>query len=90
MAQLNAHQLGELDARDFLGDDTWRRWKQLYDEAMAYRKTLKGKPTEEQRAQLEANAEWVAFCDHVLWHSARLRDRCCCRSCTQKRDRITS
>jgi hypothetical protein len=80
-------QLCELDARDFLEEETWKRWKVLYDEAMAYRKTLKGKPTDEQREQLVANAEWIAFCDTILWHSARqaASNRCVCRSCDLKR-----
>ena len=76
-------QLCELDAREFLEDETWKRWKALYDECMSYRKTLKGKPTDEQRAQLDANAEWIAFCDTLLFHSVRMAayNRCVCRSC---------
>ncbi len=85
--QYSDKQLCELDAREFLEEDNWKRWKVLYDEAMAFRKTLKGKPTDEQRVQLEANADWIAFCDTVLWHSARMasRNRCVCRSCDLKR-----
>ncbi len=80
-------QLCELDARDFMEEEVWKRWKVLYDEAMAYRKTLKGKPTDEQRLQLEINADWIALCDTVLWHSTRMAssNRCVCRSCDLKR-----
>ena len=87
MTQMSERQIAELDARDFLEEDTWKRWKQMYDECMAYRKTLKGKPTEEQREQLAANNMWIEFCDHILWHSARLaaHNRCRCSKCTQAR-----
>lgn len=80
-------QLAELDAREFLEEETWKRWKVMYDEAMAYRKSLKGKPTDEQRLQLDANAEWIDFCDRVLWHSARLqREKICpCKGCDEAR-----
>lgn len=82
-----ARQLCENDARSFLGEETWKRWKAEYDTCMSFRKTLKGKPTEEQRAQLQANAEWIQFCDVVLWHSTRLAQsgRCTCAMCDQER-----
>jgi hypothetical protein len=85
--QYTPKQLCELDAREFLEDDTWKRWKQMYDDAMAFRKTLKGKPTDEQRLQLEANASWIDFCDRVLWHSARqaASGRCVCKTCDERR-----
>lgn len=85
--QIAPKQLCDLDAREFLEDDVWKRWKALYDEAMAFRKTLKGKPTDEQRAQLDANAEWIDFCDRVLWHSARMaaHNRCVCKTCDERR-----
>jgi len=84
---MSLKQLAELDAREFLEEETWKRWKVLYDEAMAYRKTLKGKPTDEQREQLNANAEWIDFCDRALWHSARLAktNKCPCKSCDEVR-----
>jgi hypothetical protein len=80
-------ELCEFDARDFLGDGTWKRWKLLYDDCMAYRKTLKGQPTDEQREQLAANKAWIEFCDHILWHSFTMarRERCICRACDLKR-----
>jgi hypothetical protein len=80
-------QLCELDARDFHTEEVWKRWKTMYDEAMAYRKTLKGKPTDEQRLQLEANASWIEFCDRVMWHSPRMAShgRCVCKTCDERR-----
>ena len=44
MLKLNARQIGELEARQFLGDDVWKAYKTDYDQMMAFRKTLKGKP----------------------------------------------
>jgi hypothetical protein len=87
MTTIPDRQLCELDARDFLTDEVWKQWKTKYDEAMAYRKTLKGKPTEEQREQLTANAEWIDFCDRTLWHSSKMstHNRCTCKTCAEKK-----
>jgi len=87
MQQYTARQIGELDARAFLEEETWKRWKLMYDECMAFRKTLKGKPTDEQREQLNANAAWIDFCDRVLWHSSSLAtyNRCVCKTCDENR-----
>lgn len=85
--RLTAKQIGEYDARDFLGDDVWRAWKTDYDQLMAFRKTIKGKPTEEQMIQLEMNKTWIAFYDRVLSHSATLatHNKCVCAGCAQAR-----
>lgn len=85
--QYTAKQLCELDAREFLEEETWKRWKAMYDECMAFRKTLKGKPTDEQRLQLDMNNGWIDFCDRVLWHSARQAksNKCVCKSCDERR-----
>jgi hypothetical protein len=84
---LNARQLGELEARAFLGDDEWKRMKQDYDQCMAYRKTIKGKPDEEQRAMLQMNAAFIEFYGSVLFHSTSLQQRnlCGCTRCGQLR-----
>lgn len=89
---LTPRQIGEYDARDFLGEETWKRWKLHYDWCMAYRKTLKGKPTEEQREILTENAEWIEFYGSVLFHSPRLARAnnnpgglCACTRCGQLR-----
>ena len=89
---VSPRQLCENDARAFLGEETWKSWKAEYDACMSFRKSLKGKPTEEERLQLEANAGWIQFCDVVLWHSARQAqyDRCTCARCDQKRKSRTA
>jgi hypothetical protein len=56
----------EQECRDFLGDETWKRWKTDYDTLMAFRKTLKGKPTPEQRLILEMNNAFISFYGVVL------------------------
>lgn len=87
MTMLNARQIGEYEARDFLGDETWKRWKTDYDNCMAYRKTIKGKPTEEQMLLLKANASFIEFYGSVLFHSVSLakREMCACTRCGQRR-----
>lgn len=87
MVQLNARQIGEFEARDFLGEDTWKRWKTDYDDCMAYRKTIKGKPTDEQMAILKMNAGFIEFYGSVLFHSVMLAKNgmCGCTRCGQRR-----
>lgn len=82
---LRATELCEMEAREFLGDEWWKRMKQHYDDCMSYRKTLKGKPTDEQRIQLECNAHDIKWLGRVLWHSDRMarHDRCVCTGCAK-------
>lgn len=85
--QLTTKQIGEYESRDFLTDEVWKRWKTDYDQCMAYRKTLKGKPTEEQRAVIDANALTIEFYGSVLFHSVLMakKNLCACTKCGQKR-----
>ena len=85
--QLNAKQIGEFEARAFLGEETWKRWKTDYDNCMAYRKTIKGKPTEEQMVIIKLNAQFIEFYGSVLFHSVSLaqRNMCACTRCGQRR-----
>ena len=87
--KLNTRQIGEIHAREFLGDETWIRWKTDYDSMLAYRKTLKGKPNDEQMVTIKMNSDWMEFYGHVLFHSARLAltDICPCTKCGQKRNK---
>lgn len=87
MQKLNARQIGEFEAREFYGDDVWKAWKQDYDECMSFRKSLKGKPTDEQRVQIDVNAHWIEFYGSVLFHSVRLSQNnlCGCTRCGQLR-----
>jgi hypothetical protein len=87
MTQLNARQIGEFEARDFLGNETWKRWKTDYDNCMAFRKTIKGKPTEEQMIEIKLNASFIEFYGSVLFHSVSLAKlgMCACTRCGQRR-----
>lgn len=86
--ELNARQIGEFEARAFLGDEEWKRMKQDYDACMAYRKTIKGKPDDEQRAMLQMNAAFIEFYGSVLFHSVALNKigQCGCTRCGQIRN----
>lgn len=64
---ITAKQRGELWARDFLGEDVWKVWKQDLDSLLAYRKTIKGKPCELQKLQLELNDGFIKFYNSVLY-----------------------
>jgi len=59
--KISATEKAELKARWFFGDEDWIRYKQRLDQALAFRKTIKGKPTDEQRFVLEVAAEDAAF-----------------------------
>ena len=90
LSTLNSRQLSEIHARDFLGDDLWKDYKKDYDSLMSYRKTLKGKPTEEQMITIKMNADWISYYDRILWHSSILakHKRCVCATCSQKRQKM--
>lgn len=89
MIKLNNHQLGELAARDFLEDGFWKAYKQDYDACMSFRKTIKGKPTDAERALLALNNTFIEFYSSILFHSAALdsHKKCACLRCTQKKGR---
>lgn len=44
---LTMRERGEIESCEFYGEETWLKWKKHYGELMSYRKSLKGKPTEE-------------------------------------------
>lgn len=66
-------------ARDFLGEEEYKRMKMHYDELMHFRKTVKGKPTLEERLQLTINNDKLEFYQTVLFHNAL--GNCDCRKC---------
>lgn len=66
--------------QDFHGDD-YKRMKAHYDELMHFRKTVKGKPTLEQRLQLICNNEDIEFYQTVLFHDGNDFRLCDCRRC---------
>ncbi len=69
MKKTSKHR-GELWAIEFLGNDTWNRWKRDMDELLAYRKTIKGKPDEGQRYVLEQNAFAIKIYTKLLYSGA--------------------
>jgi len=76
-----------LPARDYLGDEVWKEWKRDYDELMAYRKTIKGKPDIYQQAMLALNQPWIDFYKSALFHTAGKTD-CNCRNCSLLREEV--
>ena len=66
--RLTPKQIGEYEAKAFLGEECWVKHKQIYDEMLSYRKSLKGKPTDEQRATLELDRLWIDFYSKVLYN----------------------
>ena len=86
MTSLSIRSVCEAHARDFLTDEVWRAWKNDYDQMMAYRKSLKGKPTEDQLFTIRTNADWISFYDQVLWHAPYIGvAKCVCAACSKKR-----
>lgn len=61
MRNITKTEKAELKARWFWGDEDWIVMKQKLDKALAFRKTIKGKPTDEQRIELECAASDVEF-----------------------------
>jgi len=51
----------EFKARWFWGDEDWIRTKKELDSCMSFRKSIKGKPTDEQMIDIEINKEMIDF-----------------------------
>ena len=60
-------QLAELRQREFHTDEVWIKWKQDLDACLSYRKSIKGKPTEEQMFFIEENAFTIKFLKTLLF-----------------------
>lgn len=60
-------QLAEIRQREFHTDETWIKWKQELDACMSFRKTIKGKPTDEQMHFIEENAWTIKFLKRLLF-----------------------
>ena len=60
-------QKAEYIKREFLGDDYWIKRKQELDLCMSFRKSIKGKPTEEQLFLLEENKQTIKYLRRVLF-----------------------
>ena len=70
---LTAHQIGEYDARDFLGEDSGKKGKAHFDAMLAFRKSIKGKPDVYQKMQIDINEPWIKFYGGILFHSSSLQ-----------------
>lgn len=60
-------ELAELRSRWFWGDEDWIKMKQKLDTCLAYRKSIKGKPTEEQMMEINNNAMDIDFYNKILF-----------------------
>ena len=60
-------QKAEFLKREFLGNEYWIKNKQHLDEYMSFRKSIKGKPTEEQLFLLEENKWDIKYLRRVLF-----------------------
>lgn len=60
-------QKAEYIKREFLGDEYWIKNKQDLDLCMSLRKSIKGKPTEEQLYLLEENKQNIKYLRRVLF-----------------------
>ncbi|KPF66108.1 hypothetical protein IP84_16985 [beta proteobacterium AAP99] len=79
-------QIGELEQRDFWGDETWRKWKGEMDALLARRKSFKGRPDEIEVALLKSDAQAIEAYKFLLFHSVMLGvDECACPRCAKKR-----
>lgn len=89
---LTTKEIGEFDSRDFHTDEAWKRMKNNLDELLAFRKTIKQKPTEYERWLLDTNQFWIDHYNTTLFHSARLAmsNRCDCQRCGKKRTEVNT
>jgi hypothetical protein len=65
--KLTPKQIGEIRAREFLGEDEWIRMKQDLDALLSFRKTIKQKPDEAMRLQLDLNNAFITFYNKILF-----------------------
>ena len=67
--------------------EEYKRMKTHYDELMHFRKTIKGKPTLEQRILLACNNEDIEFYQTILFHNPN-KANCDCRMCNYRKQGI--
>ncbi len=68
-----------ITSRELMGEEAWKKDKADYDQLMAYRKTIRGKPDIYQQAQLALNQIWIDFYNRRLFH--RWVSYCDCKAC---------
>lgn len=76
-----------LAARDWHGEEEWKRMNSDYESLLAFRKTIKGKPDAFQKMQLEFNKGWIDFYKYILFHNMDRYD-CTCRKCEEERQEL--
>lgn len=59
--KLGDTEITEFKGRDFWSDEEWIRMKKLLDSALSFRKSIKGKPTEEQLIDIQINQSIIDF-----------------------------
>lgn len=89
---LNPREIGESESREFLGEETWKRYKTNLDNLLGFKKTIKGKPDVLDRFTLDTNQHWINFYSSILFHSTVLSksDLCGCHKCGVTRTKKNS
>lgn len=67
------------NAKEFLGE-YYNEFLIDYESLMRFRKTIKGKPDEYTRAQLELNNMFIDYYKTILFHDP-INNKCTCRNC---------
>jgi len=70
-----------LSYRELAGEEFWKKEKADYDELMAYRKSIRGKPDEYQKAKLEINKILIDHYNRMIFHTGR--SNCDCKGCVE-------
>ena len=65
--KLSKNQIGEYLARDFYGEDYWKKMKRELDEMLEYRNKIKGRPTEEQMFMIQNNKPMIEMLRAMLF-----------------------
>ena len=73
--RLTAKQVGELRAREFLGEEEWKRMKADLDSLLSFRKSIKQKPDDAMRLQLDLNNAFISFYNKVLYSNMNYENK---------------
>lgn len=87
MRIISARERGELESREFFGDEYYLQCRSHHDELLSNRKKRTGKPDEIDRAMIEIEKAWIAHYENTLFHSSSLAitNSCVCARCERKR-----
>ena len=67
-----------LTMRDFLGEETWKAWKQDEESLLQQRNQVAskgGKPTEEDLMKIRMNKPWLEFYKSVLYDPTKAKSK---------------